>query len=129
VRASGLRYTIVRPGWFDYNAPDQHRLVFLQGDRRHAGDSSDGVVARREIAQVLVNSLGSDQASRKTFELVAEAGPAPGDFDALFARLDADPQGSPDGVRDLPNMPLANEPQRVRDDFEKVAAHRVPGAV
>ena len=27
VRASGLPYTIVRPGWFDYNTPDQHRLV------------------------------------------------------------------------------------------------------
>jgi len=127
VRASGLQYTIVRPGWFDYNTPDQHRLVFLQGDRRQAGDSSDGVVARRQIAQVLVNSLGSDQASRKTFELVAEAGPAPDDFYALFARLDADPEGSPDGVRDLPNMPLADEPQRVRDDFAKVAAHRIAG--
>jgi uncharacterized protein YbjT (DUF2867 family) len=60
VRASGLPYTIVRPGWFDYNAPDQQRLVLLQGDRRHAGDSSDGVIARRQIAEVLVRSLGSD---------------------------------------------------------------------
>lgn len=32
VRASGLSYTIVRPGWFDCNKPDEHRLVFLQGD-------------------------------------------------------------------------------------------------
>ena len=24
VRASGHPYTIVRPGWFDYQAPDQH---------------------------------------------------------------------------------------------------------
>src|SRR5579871_1583217 len=31
VRASGLAYTIVRPAWFDYNAPDQNRLVMLQG--------------------------------------------------------------------------------------------------
>ena len=42
VRASGLPYTIVRPGWFDYNAPDEHRLVLLQGDRRQAGDPADG---------------------------------------------------------------------------------------
>lgn len=47
VRASGRPYTIVRPGWFDYNAPDQHRLVLLQGDRRQAGDPSDGVIAAR----------------------------------------------------------------------------------
>ena len=47
VRASGLPLTIVRPGWFDYNTSGEHRLVLLQGDRRHAGDSSDGVIARR----------------------------------------------------------------------------------
>jgi len=28
VRASGLQYTIVRPGWFDYNRSDEHQLVF-----------------------------------------------------------------------------------------------------
>ena len=71
VRASGLPYTIVRPGWFDYNKPDEHRLVLLQGDRRHAGDSSDGVIARRQIAEVLVASLTSESALRKSFELVA----------------------------------------------------------
>jgi uncharacterized protein YbjT (DUF2867 family) len=120
VRASGLPYTIVRPGWFDYNAPDQHRLVLLQGDRRHAGDPSDGVIARRQIAEVLVHSLRSDQALRKTFEVVAETGPAPDDLDALFASLDADPEGGLDGVRDMANMPSDEEPQRVRDDLNAV---------
>jgi uncharacterized protein YbjT (DUF2867 family) len=128
VRASGLPYTIVRPGWFDYNAPDQHRLVLLQGDRRHAGDPGDGVIARRQIAQVLVRSLGSDRALRKTFELVAETGPAPDEFDALFAPLDADLEGALDGVRDMENMPLPGEPRRVRDDLDAVIARRfVPG--
>jgi uncharacterized protein YbjT (DUF2867 family) len=42
VRASGMPYTIVRPGWFDYNAKDQHWLVLLQGDRRHAGTVAMG---------------------------------------------------------------------------------------
>src|SRR5208283_890255 len=50
--AIGVPYTIVRPGWFDYNRSDQHRLVLLQGDTRQAGDSSDGVIARRQIAEV-----------------------------------------------------------------------------
>ncbi len=80
VRASGMPYTIVRPGWFDYNAPNQHRLVLLQGDKRQTGDSSDGVVARRQIAQVLVHSLTSSQALRKTFELIAEQRPGAGGF-------------------------------------------------
>lgn len=120
VRASGLPYTIVRPGWFDYNRPDEHRLVLLQGDRRQAGDPSDGAVARRQIAEVLVRSLGSEQALRKTFELISAKGPAPQDFDALFARLDADPPGTLDAVHDTANMPLEDEPQRVRDDLNAV---------
>ena len=120
VRASGLPYTIVRPGWFDYNKPDEHRLVLLQGDRRHAGDSSDGVIARRQLAEVLVASLTSDGALRKSFELVATHGPAQQDLDAEFARLIADPPGALDAVHDLTNMPLQDEPQRVRRDLDVV---------
>jgi uncharacterized protein YbjT (DUF2867 family) len=122
VRASGLPYTIVRPGWFDYNAPDQHRLVVLQGDARHAGNSSDGVVARHQIAQVLVQSLSCDQAVRKTFELVAETGPASDDYEALFAPLEVDLDGALDGVRDSANMPLDAEPPRVRGELNAVLA-------
>jgi uncharacterized protein YbjT (DUF2867 family) len=116
VRASGLPYTIVRPGWFDYNKADEQHLVLLQGDRRHAGNPSDGVVARRQIAEVLVASLTSTEALRKTFELVATHGPAQHDLDAVFAQLDADLPDTVDAVRDLPNMPLAEEPERVRRD-------------
>ena len=120
IRVSGLPYTIVRPGWFDYHKPDEHRLVFLQGDLRHAGDSSDGVIARRQLAQVLVASLTSEAALRKSFELVATHGPAQPDLEPLFAALDADPPGELDAVHDLANMPLANEPQQVRDDLDAV---------
>jgi uncharacterized protein YbjT (DUF2867 family) len=128
VRASGLPYTIVRPGWFDYNGPNEHQLVLLQGDTRQAGDSSDGVIARRQIAEVLVSSLGSDHALRKTFELIATTGPAQDDFDALFAPLVADPQGALDGVRDMANMPLKDEPRRVREDLDAVLARRPAAA-
>jgi uncharacterized protein YbjT (DUF2867 family) len=124
VRASGLPYTIVRPGWFDYNGPDEHRLVLLQGDKRQADNPSDGVVARRQIAEVLVRSLSSERALRKTFELAATTGPASDDFDALFAPLEADPPGALDGVHDTANMPLEDEPQRVRDDLNAVLARQ-----
>ena len=117
VRATGRPYTIVRPGWFDYNNSGQQRLVMLQGDRRQAGDPSDGVVARRQIAEVLVQSLISPQADRKTFELVAEDGPKTRDFDALFEGLAADPLAALDGVSDQPNMPLEAEPAPVRNDL------------
>ena len=128
VRASRLPYTIVRPGWFDYNASDQHRIVMLQGDTRHAGDSTDGVVARSQIAEVLVRSLASDAAVRKTFELVTERGKGPDtpeEFDRLFAGLEPDPPGALDGVRDRPNLPLEKEPERVRADLRNFAPQGV----
>jgi uncharacterized protein YbjT (DUF2867 family) len=124
VRTSGLPYMIVRPGWFDYNKPDEHQLVLLQGDRRHAGDSSDGVIARQQLAEVLVGGLTSDSAVRKTFELVATKGPAQQNLDALFAPLDADLPGALDAVHDVANMPLAEEPERVRDDLRTIKSQR-----
>jgi len=114
----------VRPGWFDYNGPNEHKLLFLQGDQRQTGDPSDGVIARRQIAEVLVSSLSSEAALRKTFELVAIEGLAQEDLDPLFAALDADPQDTLDGVRDAPNQPLEEEPQRVRDDLRDYSANR-----
>jgi len=124
VRASGLPYTIVRPGWFDYNRPDEHRLVLLQGDKRQAGNSSDGVIARSQIAEVLVRSLSSEGAVRKTFELIAAKGQAQSDLDPLFAALDADPQDALDGAGDMANQPLDEEPKRVVDDLEAERARR-----
>lgn len=82
VRVCGLPYTIVRPGWFDLNERDQLRLVMLQGDRRWASDPTDGVVSRRQVAQVLVESLTIPSADHKTLELVAEQGAAQPDLAA-----------------------------------------------
>lgn len=124
VRASGLPYTIVRPGWFDCNAPDQQRIVMLQGDRRHAGTPEDGAIARRQIAETLVGSLTSKAALRKTFELVAENGAAQDCLEPLLAALDADADGALDAIRDLDNMPFEDEPQRVRDDLAKLSARK-----
>ncbi len=123
VRSSGCEYTIVRPGWFDYNKADEHKLVLIQGDTRRAGTSADGVIARQQLAEVLVASLTSAAASGKTFELVAANGPAQADLEPLFATLDGDSPGGVDGVRDEPNQPLEREPQRVLDDLRTVA-HR-----
>lgn len=120
VRASGLPYTIVRPGWFDYNAPDQRRLVLRQGDTHWAGSPSDGVVARAQIAQVLVASLTSSAANRKTFELVAEKGAAQTDLEPLFSALPADPADGYDGIRDRDNLPLAREPSTVVRDLDVI---------
>lgn len=96
--------------------------MFLQGDTRKAGNSSDGVIARQQIAEVLVCSLTSEAANRKTFELVAEKGPAPLDLDPLFAALEPDPRGALDGVRDTENQPLEQEPVEVRQELNAISA-------
>lgn len=117
VRRSGHRYTIVRPGWFDYNEPDQLHLHFLQGDRRQSGTPRDGAVARRQIARVLVESLTCSDAASKTLELVAEQGPEQDDLAPLFAALDPDLADGLDGAHDAANMPLDREPDSVVDEL------------
>ncbi|MFF2653105.1 SDR family oxidoreductase [Streptomyces sp. NPDC058045] len=118
VRASGLPYTIVRPGWFDYNEPDEQRLVLRQGDTHWAGNSSDGVVSRKQIAQTLIASLTSEAADHKTFELVAEKGGAQADLDLLFAALQSD--ADLDGPLDRDNLPLDAEPQDFLGDLDAI---------
>ena len=125
VRASGNPYTVVRPGWFDYNSDGQRTIVMLQGDTRQSGTPSDGVIARDEIARVLVDSLSSDTADRKTFELMAENGPEQDDLTATFAALAADAPGSLDGAKDASVLPLDREPELFRRDLESIRIRRV----
>jgi hypothetical protein len=47
-----------------------------------------------DFAEVLVRSLTSRTALGKTFELIAEQGPATEDFDAMFASLEVDAAGA-----------------------------------
>jgi len=83
VRSFGAPYTIVRPGWF--GGGGVQRVVLRQGDDRDAGS-----VSRATVAEVIVRSLLSDAAVGRTVELFSEIGPAPSDWDALFAAADAD---------------------------------------
>jgi len=120
VRASGLPYTIVRPGWFDYNAPDQQQLIMRQGDTHWAGSPSDGVVARVQIARVLVASLTSPAANGKTFELVAEKGAPQSELEPLLSALQLDSVNGYDGIQDRDNLPLAKEPDTVVRDLDAI---------
>jgi uncharacterized protein YbjT (DUF2867 family) len=124
VRASGAPYTIVRPGWFDYNDADQRRIVMRQGDTAQSGGPADGVIARDEIARVLIESLGADAANRKTFELAAEAGPEQDDLTSTFAALRPDAAGALDGVADTTTVPVDQEPAPFRDDLSRIRQER-----
>ncbi|ELE9238658.1 SDR family oxidoreductase [Enterobacter kobei] len=117
VRASGHPYTIVRPGWFDYNKPNEQHIVMLQGDRRHSGTPADGVISRKQIARVLVCALTDDAARNKTLELIAEKGKEQQSLTPLFSCLQQDSAGNNDGVQDLNNMPLDSEPECVIRDL------------
>lgn len=121
VRASGHDYTIVRPGWFDYNTADQRRIVMRQGDTSQTASPADGVIARDEIARVLIDALGTDAASRKTLELVAESGAEQDDLTATFAALLPDDPGSVEGVEDGNLIPSADEPARYRADLARIS--------
>lgn len=123
VRASGNTYTIVRPGWFDYNDSDEQLITMLQGDIRRAGSPADGAIARRQLARVLVDALMNPYSESRTFELVAERGDEQRDLGPVFAALEPDPRDSLDGVRDEPNLPMDREPQSVLDDLEHIATH------
>ncbi|MFF2052943.1 SDR family oxidoreductase [Leifsonia sp. NPDC058194] len=124
VRASGNDYTIVRPGWFDYNDAGQRRIVMLQGDLHQSGTPADGVIARDEIARVLVDSLSSPDAVRKTFELSAETGEEQRDLDPVFASLAADADGSLEGALDAPAPAADEEPERFREDLTRIEGLR-----
>lgn len=121
VRASGHDYTIVRPGWFDYNTADQRRIVMRQGDTSQTASPADGVIARDEIARVLIDALGTDAAGRKTLELVAESGAEQDDLTATFAALLPDDPGSVEGVEDGNLIPSADEPARYRADLARIS--------
>jgi uncharacterized protein YbjT (DUF2867 family) len=112
VRASGLPYTVVRPGWFDMTGPGDDRLVLGQGDR------GSGAVSREQVAEVLVRSLLTDTAAGRTVELFAVAGEPPADWTELFDAAVADRPGSLDGAVDPAGPPLRDEPARVRRDVE-----------
>jgi uncharacterized protein YbjT (DUF2867 family) len=113
LRASGLPYTIVRPGWFQ-SGRGSDGLILRQGD------GGSGSVSREQTADVLVRSLVSDAAVGKTFELFAADGPAPADWDALFATTDPDTPGGLDAVHNRATLPLDREPRLVTGDIEQL---------
>lgn len=85
LRASGLPYTVVRPGALIDEPTGPGHIVLRQGD------GPPGQISRVELARISVAVLGSAAALGRTFEAAAEAGEAAGDLEALFAALQPDP--------------------------------------
>jgi len=117
VRAYGAPYTIVRPGWFEYQRPSENAVLMEQGDSTPVHVQRG--VARSQIAKTLVSALFSDTAIGKTFELFAQEGELQSDWDELFGALELDDQNELAGGGDH-GVALADEPAEVLADIAKL---------
>ncbi|MBT5891534.1 MAG: SDR family oxidoreductase [Chromatiales bacterium] len=83
LRASGVPYTIVRPGGLVNKPGGQDKIVFAQGD------TTSGTISRDDVAMICVAALLTPEAVDKTFEAYSESGTPSGNWQALFAALTA----------------------------------------
>lgn len=114
LRAGGLPYTIVRPGWFEAGTGTEQHIDLRQGDRTEYGP-----VRRVHVAETLVQALRTPTAVGRTVEVFSTDGPAVTDWAAAFAATDADQPGALDGIHDRTDLPLEAEPERVRADVRR----------
>jgi uncharacterized protein YbjT (DUF2867 family) len=88
LRASGLPYTIVRPGGLLNEPGGQSDLAFEQGDRQLSGAPLS--IPREDVAAITVEALQHAEARFRTFEVHRQAGPPVTDWKAKFASLKPD---------------------------------------
>ena len=114
LRASGLRYTSVRPGWFDAGSGTEQHVDLRQGDQTEYGP-----VRRIHVVETLVQALRTPAAVGRTVEVFSTDGPPVTDWDATFTATEADQPGALDGIRDPTDLPLEAEPESVRADLQR----------
>lgn len=88
LRASGLAYTIVRPGGLVNEPAGQKGLRLEQGD--HWRPLLRSTLSRDDLALVLIESLRQPGARNTTFELVNDPAQPPGAWRDRFATLEPD---------------------------------------
>ncbi len=83
VVASGITYTIVRPGGLNDEPGGAQTIVFEQGDNPERGK----VISRADLARVCVASLQDEEARNKVFEIYTREGEPQTVFSGEFAAL------------------------------------------
>lgn len=83
VVASGVSYTIVRPGGLSDAAGNIQTVIFEQGDTPGRGK----IISRADVARVSVAALDDAEARNKVFEIYARDGEPQTDFSGEFAGL------------------------------------------
>ncbi|SQE00299.1 conserved hypothetical protein [Parafrankia sp. Ea1.12] len=87
VRSTGMRWTILRPGWFAQNFSEGFFHASIQrGELRlAAGDGAAAFVDTRDIADVAVAALTEDNHAGRTYEL---SGPRALTFSEALAEIE-----------------------------------------
>lgn len=117
VRACGHPYTIVRPGWFDYQGAEDTQIDLRQGDLVGGQPGVD----RHHIAQVLIEGALNPSGEHRTVEVFSKPGEPVTDFEELFAATRPDTETGR-GVLDRILVPLEEEPARVQADIARFSA-------
>jgi uncharacterized protein YbjT (DUF2867 family) len=86
VRATGINYTIVRPGSLTNEPGGQRGVRIMQGDPR----DGEGSIARADVAAVLVSAVGRPELYGTTFEIVGDNGVARIEWASLYNELRPD---------------------------------------
>jgi uncharacterized protein YbjT (DUF2867 family) len=86
VRATGINYTIVRPGSLTNEPGGQRGVRIMQGDPR----DGEGSISRADVAAVLVSAVGRPDLYGKTFEIVGDNGSARIEWASLYNELRPD---------------------------------------
>jgi uncharacterized protein YbjT (DUF2867 family) len=89
LRASGLAYTIVRPGGLLNEPGGTGDIVFEQGDRQMGSDERL-FIAREDVAMICVQALRYPEARFRTFETHRVEGTPVTDWRTKFAALKPD---------------------------------------
>ncbi len=86
LRASGVPYTILRPGGLVDDAGGKNAAAFA------GGEGPMGRIARADVATVCVAALGRKAALRKSIAIVAGKDAAPNNWDKDFKAISVDPR-------------------------------------
>lgn len=86
VRATGINYTIVRPGSLTNEPGGQRGVRIMQGDPQNG----EGSISRSDLAAVLVSAVGRTDLFGRTFEIVGDNGSARIEWASLYSTLQPD---------------------------------------
>jgi len=86
LRASGVPYTIIRPGGLTDDPAGQVGISFQQGDE------GSGRIGRGDVAAVMIAALDNPDALRRTFEIFSDAKLKPDAWRTEFSVLLPDPR-------------------------------------